>query len=156
METIIVYIDDADYALPLLQAGAQSPNAPHTHWLLVACAPRITHRVSRFVSNRSREQWRTKWADKLFQSCVPLLQAQGSQVTPILARTPLPELLEQLYAEHGRHAQVVDLRRPRQPEAAPAPVAEAAQPRSPLQKLSTTLASLTALWTLCAGDLLAA
>ena len=155
METIIVYIDDADYALPLLQAAGQSPNAANTHWLLVACAPRITHRVSRFVSNRAREQWRTKWADKLFQGCVPQLQAYGCQVTPVLARSPLPELVAQLQAEHGSHAQVVDLRRPRQEEtAAQAPAA--AHNRGPLQHMGATLASLTALWTLCLGDLLAA
>ncbi len=55
MDTIIVYVDDAEYAKPLLQAMAQAPGADRRHCVLVACAPRITHRVSRFVSNRARE-----------------------------------------------------------------------------------------------------
>lgn len=150
METIIVYIDDADYALPLLQAAAQSPNAPNTHWLLVACAPRITHRVSRFVSNRSREQWRSKWSEKLFHSCVPLLEAAGSRVTPILARSPLPELQEQLQQDYGPGTQVVDVRRPRQ--LVPDAQAVVEKSSSPLRPFSATLASFGAILAVCFTD----
>ena len=88
METIIVYVDDADYARRLLQATAQAPQTARAHWVLVACAPRITHRVSKFVSNRSRENWRNKWADRLFQDCVPMLQDRGVQVSTVLTCTP--------------------------------------------------------------------
>ena len=146
METLIVYLDDADYALPLLQAAAAAPaqQAAPQHWVLVACAPRITHRVSKFVSNRSREGWRNKWADKLFQACTPALTAQGVQVSTVLARSPLPEILEVLLAEHGAQTQVVDMRRPKQhvPEAASQPAVQVT-----VRKLAGTLTSIGALWT---------
>lgn len=151
METIIAYVDDAAHVHQLLQTAGAMPHARQTHWVLVACAPRITHRISKFVSNRSRENWRNKWADRLFQECVPLLRAQGIAVSTVLARGPLPELLESLQAEHGAQCQVMDLRRPKmaaQPVASPAP--------SALRKLTGTLAGLGALWTVMIGETLAA
>ena len=113
METIILYLDDADYARPLLASVMDTPQAAQAHWVLVACAPRITHRVSKFVSNRSREHWRNKWADKLFAALRPVLAPAGSRVSTVLARVPLAELLESLKAEHGERVQVVDMRRPK-------------------------------------------
>lgn len=127
METIIVYLDDADYAQPMLQSMAQSAHAGRTHWVVVACAPRITHRVSKFVSNRSRESWRNKWADKLFAATTPLLVQSGARVTQRLARGPLVELVEELRQELGTSPQIIDLRRPKlehvaAPALAPAPL----------------------------------
>lgn len=153
METIIAYVNDAAHAQPLLQAAGDMPQARQTHWVLVACAPRITHRVSKFVSNRSRENWRNKWANNLFETCVPALQAQGVRVSTVLARGPLPELLEQLLAEHGASCQVLDLRRPQM--AAQPPVASHT-PASPMGKLAGTLAGIGALWTVLIGETLAA
>lgn len=149
MGTIIVYVDDAGYALPLLQAAASAPQAGQTQWVLVACAPRITHRVSKFASNRSRESWRNKWAERLFLECVPVLDVHGNsaQVRAVLARSPLPELLETLQAEHGGQAQVVDMRRPKQPKATP---------HAPLHKLAGVLTSIGGLWTVVMGEALAA
>lgn len=120
METIIVYLDDAEYAQPLLQSMSQSPRAADTHWVVVACAPRITHRVSKWVSNRSRENWRTKWADKLFAEALPQLERSGARVTPRLARGPLAELVDALRVELGTSPQIVDLRRPKLESSAPA------------------------------------
>jgi hypothetical protein len=108
MDKVIVYVDDPGYARERM-AGNGSP----THWLLVACAPRMTHRISKWVSHSARENWRAKWADRLFEQVVPPLKARGDTVTPILARGPLPELTRNLMAEHGT-AQVLDVRRPKQ------------------------------------------
>ena len=113
METIIVYLDDATYAQPLLQSMSASPRAASTHWVVVACAPRITHRVSKWVSNRSRENWRAKWADKLFAEVLPMLEPGAAKVSSHLARGPLAELVEELRAELGTSPQIVDLRRPK-------------------------------------------
>jgi hypothetical protein len=74
----------------------------------------MTHRISKWVSHSARENWRAKWADKLFEQMVPLLQARGDTVTPILARGPLPELTRSLQAEHGA-VRVLDVRRPKSP-----------------------------------------
>ena len=158
VNTLIVYVDDADHAQPTLQTMAQAADAAQHRCVLVACAPRITHRVSRFVSNRAREQWRTRWAEKLFAACTPLLAASGMQVQTVLARGPLPEVLAQLQAEHGAPLQVVDLRRPKAEPyaegASEAPVKAAAP--GLLQQLGSTLAGVGALWTVLLSDTLAA
>lgn len=118
--TFIVYVDDAPHALPLLTSLATSFEAGNPRWLLVACAPRITHRASKWASHRSRENWRNQWADKLFAQLAPSLQrAQGqADVTQLLARQPLPELLAELQQTYGQ-VQVVDARRPKREEPTP-------------------------------------
>jgi hypothetical protein len=114
MEKIIVYVDDGAHAqqqlAPMKNSGLGGN--PRTHWVLVACAPRMTHRISKWVSHSARENWRAKWADKLFSQIVPGLQASGDVVTVVLAKGPLPELTEQLKAEHGT-TRVLDARRPK-------------------------------------------
>lgn len=114
MDTVIVYVDDAEYARQIIEPLAQSPDSRATHWVLVACAPRMTHRISKWVSHSARESWRAKWADKLFAQVTPWLGARNAQISTVLAKTPLPELLEQLHAKHGAQAQLVDARRPKQ------------------------------------------
>lgn len=109
MDKVIVYLDDPAYAAQRMPAG------PPTHWVLVACAPRMTHRISKWVSHSARENWRAKWAGKLFDQVVPPLRARGDTVTPVLAKGPLPELTRVLMAEHGT-AQVIDVRRPKAPD----------------------------------------
>ncbi len=125
MDKVIVYVDDAAHAQQILApllAGKEA--AAGTQWVLVACAPRMTHRVSKWVSHRARENWRDKWSEKLFAQLLPWLQSGShSHVTTVVAKGPLPELLAQLQAELGA-ARVVDARRPKldaaaQPSAAP-------------------------------------
>lgn len=110
MDKVIVYLDDPAHACRCMPAGDGAP----THWVLVACAPRMTHRISKWVSHSARENWRARWADKLFEQVVPPLRARGDAVTPVLARGPLPELTRLLMAEHGT-ARVIDVRRPKPP-----------------------------------------
>ncbi|MEO8653081.1 MAG: hypothetical protein ABI409_03055 [Ramlibacter sp.] len=115
MEKIIVYLDDAAYAQQQLapMRGQQSGTpAGTTHWVLVACAPRMTQRISKWVSHSAREKWRTQWAAKLFASVEPALAVGGDRVTTLLARHPLPLLTRQLVAEHG-DCRVLDARRPK-------------------------------------------
>ena len=52
MEKIILYVDDAVYACE--QFAELAPDADTVvarHWVLVACAPRMTHRISKWVSH---------------------------------------------------------------------------------------------------------
>jgi hypothetical protein len=109
MHKVIVYLDDPAYARQRLPGADGS----RTHWVLVACAPRMTHRISKWGSHSARENWRTRWAGKLFEQLVPFLEGRGDEVTPVLARGPLPELTRSLMAEH-RTDSVLDARRPRQ------------------------------------------
>lgn len=108
MDPIIVYVDDAGWALQQLapvRTGA-------THWVLVACAPRMSQRIGKWVSHSSREKWRGQWAGKLFAGIEPVLRARGDRVTAVLAEEPLPLLTGRLLAEHGA-CRVVDARRPK-------------------------------------------
>lgn len=128
MDTVIVYVDDADYARQILTPLTQGSATAHsTHWVLVACAPRMTHRISKWVSHSARESWRAKWADKLFAQLLPWMQADDApQVSKVLAKTPLPELIVQLQQQYGAQTQVIDARRPKQD--ASSPVLEAQEP----------------------------
>jgi hypothetical protein len=113
MEKIILYVDDAVYAREFLasqptQAGGTGP----LHWVLVASAPRMTHRISKWVSHSARENWRGRWFAKVQEQLVPLLQGGDARVTTVLAKGPLTELTRQLKLTYGA-ARVVDARRPR-------------------------------------------
>ena len=115
MEKIIVYLDDASYAhqqLAPMRSGRPPAAASATHWVLVACAPRLTKRISKWVSHSARENWRAKWAEKVFAQVEPQLRARGDQVTTMLAKGPLPQLTRKLIAEHGA-SRVLDARRPK-------------------------------------------
>jgi hypothetical protein len=114
MEKIILYVDDAAYARELL--SRLTPEAVGTgarRWVLVACAPRMTHRISKWVSHSARENWRNKWLAKTQEQLLPLLQLENGQVTSVLAKGPLAELTQRLKMEHGAAARVIDARRPK-------------------------------------------
>ena len=127
MDNIIVYLDDAAYAMHLLQpmlpsqvsdTGAAVSTVPPssssgpTHWILVGCAPRITHRVSKWVTHSARNNWRRKWADKAFSSIVPTLEWHQGTVTKLLADSSLCQQTEALIRQHGA-SRVLDARRPK-------------------------------------------
>jgi hypothetical protein len=113
MDKIIVYLDDADHALQQLvpMKNVAQPNAEMqtTQWVLVACAPRMTRHISKWVSHSARENWRASWSEKLFAQIVPVLKAQGDTVTTVVAKGPLPTLTERLLTQH-RGARVLDAR----------------------------------------------
>lgn len=115
MEKIIVYLDDAAYAqqqLAPMTTNAGAATVPRTHWVLVACAPRMTQHISKFVTYSARQNWRAKWAEKLFQQIGPHLTGRGDSVTTVLAKGHLPDLTRQLSSEHAT-SRVFDARRPK-------------------------------------------
>lgn len=117
METIIVYIDDADYAMqllaPMLPESAETP----TRWVLVGCAPRITRHISKFVTQSARNGWRDSWADKVFSQVIPYLQNSHRPLDTVItqlapSRQALCELTKTLTRQYSaRH--VLDARRPK-------------------------------------------
>lgn len=149
MDRVIVYVDDAAFAQQMLAGIRGQGTSSPTHWVLVACAPRMTHRVSKWVSHSTREKWRTKWADVLFAQIVPTLQAPSNAITTVVAKGPLAELTAQIQAEGGDSvlALVVDARRPKSEPPLPARHTD-----SPLPSLTGTLSGVFtgagALWVL--------
>lgn len=112
MDKIIVYLDDAAYAQHQLAPMECNTSAHPTHWILVACAPRMTQRISKWVSHSARENWRAKWADKLFAQVVPRLQERGDEITTLLATGQLPQLTKRLSMQYAT-SRVLDARRPK-------------------------------------------
>ncbi len=114
MHNIIVYVDDAAYALqllrPMLPAGDTA--VADTRWIVVACPPRMTHRISKWVTHSARENWRGRWTDKMLAQLLPLLESNGSAVITQLAQNCLADQTEHLIKQHGT-ARVLDARRPR-------------------------------------------
>ena len=113
MDNIIVYVDDAAYAVQILQPMRQSGSTRNpARWIVVGCAPRVTHRVSKWVTNSARESWRGKWAEKVFARLLPLLQQDGDTVITKMAQSTLRTQTESLIREYGT-ARVLDARRPK-------------------------------------------
>ncbi len=115
MKKIIVYVDDAAYAqtqiAQLLPVEAAAGDGAR-HWIVVACPPRMTQRISKWVSHSARENWRGKWLHKTMGEITPALRRPGDELTPILAKGSLLDLTQQLRLEHGT-ARVIDARRPK-------------------------------------------
>ncbi len=114
MEKIIVYINDAEHALTLLapmkcQSAGPAAGALGTQWLLVACPPRMTRHVSKWVAGSARKNWRDKWCAQMFAKVSPWLETKGDQVIPLVAREPLVQMTANLLARHGS-ARVLDAR----------------------------------------------
>lgn len=155
METVIVYIDDAAYARQQLtppdSTAAIRPPSSATHWVLVACAPRMTHRISKWVSHSARENWRAKWSDKLYAEISPWLRQRGDHVTEVVAKGPLVDLSAQLAVEY-RGARVLDGRRPKQNHDMQ-PAAQEQQPAKPTPwKLPGAVASIFGMMLVLAAE----
>jgi len=113
MDNVIVYVDEAASALAILPAvlPASHGRAP-VRWIVVGCAPRVTHHVSKWVTHSARQNWRSKWADKVFSQVLPLLQGPGDEVVTQIASGPLCDLTDALMTQYGA-GRVLDARRPK-------------------------------------------
>ena len=114
MDNIIVFIDDAEYAMhhiAPMRAGNELSN-PRTQWILVACPPRMTRHISKWVNHTARQNWRNKWADNLFKVVRSQLESPRDHIATELANGPLVDQTQMLLAKYPA-ARVVDARRPK-------------------------------------------
>ncbi|NBW79030.1 MAG: hypothetical protein EBR27_08455 [Betaproteobacteria bacterium] len=114
MDNIIVFIDDAEYAMhhiAPMRAGNKLSN-PRTQWILVACPPRMTRHISKWVNHTARQNWRNKWADNLFKVVRSQLESPRDHIATELANGPLVDQTQMLLAKYPA-ARVVDARRPK-------------------------------------------
>jgi hypothetical protein len=111
MERIVVFVNDAEHALQLLQPLLDGASGP-THWIVVAAAPRLTRHIGRWVSHSARQQQLERWSTELFAAIELALRRQaGSQVQTLLVKRPLVEVSEQLKQRHGS-VRWLDARKP--------------------------------------------
>ena len=128
MDKLIVFVDDPAHALRVLQPWlAADPQRLPRQWILVACPPRVTHHVSKWVTHSARESWRGKWANRLFAQLVPELQVLGDQVLTTTGKNNPTGQVDALLLEHGQ-ARVIDARRPKAAAAEPSAMPAAQRP----------------------------
>lgn len=111
---VIVCLDDAQAAGPAL-AALMAGAPPGTRWVVVACAPRMTHRVSKWLSHRARENWRERWARRLHEELARVLPHGAPAFAFELARQPVPEVWQRWQQQAQGNARLVDLRRAPEP-----------------------------------------
>ncbi len=116
MDTVIIYVDDADYAVDFLarqrasEAGADI--AGPRRWLLVGCVPPLTRHASQWVSDAALQEHRQRWLDDTVARLRPLLTQDGGSITPLMAERPLLDQTRQLRMAHGAGL-ALDARRPK-------------------------------------------
>jgi hypothetical protein len=109
---IALFIDDAALARKALAPLLQAPTPGHV--VLVACAPKLTHRVGRWLTRSSRDQYRERWSRELFAALQPLWQdAPRGTVETQVAKAPLPVLVQQLKSRQPGPVSIFDARRSR-------------------------------------------
>lgn len=118
METMIVYIDDADYARKILEPLVTPCNklspSKSTHWIVVASVTHVPNDIAKWVSAKALALWQDDRARAMFDQVVPLLVRAGDTVKTHVAspKQRLETLTETLLKQHLA-AKVLDARRPK-------------------------------------------
>lgn len=134
LDTLVVLIDDGPTAHSMLSellSARRDPAQPMRalHLVVVACPPRMTHRMSKWLSHRTREGWRQRWQARLHEAVMPLLQQARVRSHWMLADGPLTELTQRLQEHHQAQA-VLDMRRARLGDTQPDSAEDTADPHS--------------------------
>lgn len=113
MEKIAVFVDDAEHAAGVL-APLLAGRGAGVEWVVVGCAPKLTHRIGKWASNASRMQWREHWVRALRARLEPVLaQAGVERCEWQLARGPLDATARSLRQRLGADLRLLDARRPK-------------------------------------------
>lgn len=100
MQKIAVFVNDVAHAKHILQPMVS--NQGMTHWVLVACPPRLTRHIGRWVSRSAQEQWMERWSAEIFPELESLLnQRSGNKVEKMLAKRPLTDVTKKLEQRLG-------------------------------------------------------
>ena len=110
MRQVALFIDDAAAARLALQPLMQTAEPGRV--VLVACAPKLTHHVGRFVNHASREQFRQRWARELFAELQPLwASAPRGAVETLVAKAPVDVMVQRMRVRYGTDLVAMDARR---------------------------------------------
>lgn len=110
MRQVALFIDDAATARLALQPLMQSSEPGRV--ILVACAPKLTHHVGRFLNHASRDQFRQRWARDLFAELQPLWSlAPRGTVETMIAKAPVDVMVQRMRVRYGSELVAMDARR---------------------------------------------
>lgn len=110
MRTIALFIDDAAAARLALQPLLQGRDSGRV--VLVACAPKLSRHVGRFVSHTGREQFRQRWARDLFTELQPLwAKAPRGAVETLVAKAPPEVVMQRMKVQQGTQLVAIDARK---------------------------------------------
>ena len=146
MDTLIVYVNDSEYARNQLATmiNARQP----TKCVLVGCPPKLNRHISRWISGGARKKWQTQWSET---ACAEISQAfvsEGHQFVNRVAFGPLINVTKQLQGEF-LGARVLDARRPKLAQT-PEPIVEGQQAQPDLVSTAMGVAATTAILALAA------
>ncbi len=110
MDTLIVYIDDADYATRQLTPMLNGLEAMHC--ILVGCPPRLNRHAGQWVSKEAHKRWRQEWGEKVLTDIAREVGQRGNTVSTRVAHDRLVNVTRQLRGQFGG-ARVFDARRPK-------------------------------------------
>ncbi len=146
METLIVYINDSEYARNQLAAmiDARRP----TQCVLVGCPPKLNRHISRWISGGARKKWQTQWSETACSEISQAFVSEGHQFVNRVAFGPLINVTKQLQGEF-LGARVLDARRPKLAQT-PEPLVEGQQAQPDLVSTAMGVAATTAILALAA------
>jgi hypothetical protein len=146
METLIVYVNDSEYARNQL-ATMIAPSLP-TKFVLVGCPPKLNRHISKWISGSARKKWQAQWADS---TCAEISKAFISERHHFVQRVafgPLTTVTKQLQGEFPG-ARVFDARRPKLAQI-PEILVEGQQAQPDLVSRAMGVAATTAIMALAA------
>ncbi len=146
METLIVYINDSEYARNQL-ATMMTAGRP-TKCVLVGCPPKLNRHISKWISGAARKKWQTQWADNTCSEITKSFNTNEHHFVHRVAFGPLSNVTKQLQGEFFG-ARVLDARRPKLAQI-PEPLVEGQQAQPDLVARAMGVAATTAILALAA------
>lgn len=146
METLIVYVNDSEYARN--QLATMIDVKQPTKCVLVGCPPKLNRHISKWISGGARKKWQTQWSET---ACAEIRQAfaeQGHHFVHRVAFGPLVNVTKQLQGEF-LGARVLDARRPKLAQI-PEPLVQGQQAQPDMASRAMGVAATAAIFVLAA------
>ena len=104
MDTLIVYIDDADYAKRQLAPMLNGLEAMHC--ILVGCPPQLNRHAGQWLSKEARRRWRQEWGESVLAEIARTLGEHGNKVSSRVAHDQLLNVTRQIRGQFATLLQV--------------------------------------------------
>ena len=97
METFAVYVNDHEHGprqiLSLLEGQAPA------RWVLLACPPRMSRHLGRWLSQPAKKKWRMRWSEEALHEVTQRIRAKGDAFEIRIVRDPQAKLERELRRE---------------------------------------------------------